>query len=191
MKEKNRRVKKPIVPMTEHQRNLYSSNVGLIHKQFNKMANRQEFRDPDCLQFVKYSVCRMIQEWDSSRSGLGTYMTWATCWAMGDWRRRKGSWERKVMCNHRFDSNPKDDDYEFTTPMILDPETDFLELNLLRENLKRLNQRDQTVIRKMFWEGKTLSEMGEEMGVTKERVRQLANRAKEKLKKYMGENNER
>jgi RNA polymerase sigma factor (sigma-70 family) len=192
MVEKKRRIReKPIVPMTEAQKDLYCANVGLIHKQFNKMANRLEFYDPDCLQFVKLTVCRMIPEWDPARSGLATYITWATFWGMGDWRRRKGSWERKHFRNHRFDSSPEGDDYETTIPTVPNDELDFLEHDLLRKELKRLNQRDQAVLHKMYWEGKTLSEIGEEMGVTKERVRQLAHRAKEKLKKHMGENYER
>lgn len=175
---------KKMVPMTQEQRDLYCANTGLIYRQFNKMANRQEFRDPDCLQSVKLAVCRMIPEWDPARANIGTYITWATYWAMGDWRRRKGSWERKRIRNHRFDSS-MDEDYETTIPTIYDLNVDFLELELLRTCLKKLNQRDQDVLQRMFWDRKTLSEVGSEMGITKERVRQLANRAKENLKKQM------
>ncbi len=57
----------------------------------------------------------------------------------------------------------------------------------LAEAISHLTVREQQVVRARFLSGsaKTLQEVGEELGITRERVRQLENNAKKKLKKYL------
>jgi RNA polymerase sigma factor (sigma-70 family) len=54
--------------------------------------------------------------------------------------------------------------------------------------LGRLRERERVVIKRRFFEEKTLEEVGQEMGVTRERVRQIEARAIRRLRKdYHGE----
>ena len=57
----------------------------------------------------------------------------------------------------------------------------------LNEALSELTQRERTIIdqRRLREEGATLEELGRELGVSKERVRQLEHRALQKLKQSM------
>lgn len=54
----------------------------------------------------------------------------------------------------------------------------------LKDALNRLNERESRIIkaRRLTEDGATLEELGEELGISKERVRQIETRALEKLK---------
>ena len=58
-------------------------------------------------------------------------------------------------------------------------------MGLLEMYLSRLLPRDELVLRRRFLDGKCLREVGEELGVHKERVRQLQERALEQLRRHM------
>ncbi len=57
----------------------------------------------------------------------------------------------------------------------------------IRKALSRLTSRERQVVEGRFFSGteKTLQEVGDSLGITRERVRQLENNAKKKLKKYL------
>jgi len=57
----------------------------------------------------------------------------------------------------------------------------------VREALSVLTDRERQVVEGRFFSGsaKTLQEVGDSLGITRERVRQLENNAKKKLKKYL------
>jgi RNA polymerase sigma-32 factor len=57
----------------------------------------------------------------------------------------------------------------------------------VREALSLLTKRERQVVEGRFFSGsvKTLQEVGNSLGITRERVRQLENNAKKKLKKYL------
>lgn len=67
-------------------------------------------------------------------------------------------------------------------------------LKLLSESLSQLNQRESEILRDRFGldghEEKTLEEVGEKFGVTRERIRQIQNMALRRLRKMMGKNSE-
>jgi len=57
----------------------------------------------------------------------------------------------------------------------------------VKEALSVLTSRERQVVEGRFFSGseKTLQEVGDVLGITRERVRQLENNAKKKLKKYL------
>lgn len=56
---------------------------------------------------------------------------------------------------------------------------------IVRATLRTLPQREQTIIELRFFEEKTLEEVGQEMGVTRERIRQIEARALRHLRHPM------
>ena len=57
----------------------------------------------------------------------------------------------------------------------------------VRESLSVLTSRERQVVEGRFFSGsaKTLQKVGDSLGISRERVRQLENNAKKKLKKYL------
>lgn len=68
-----------------------------------------------------------------------------------------------------------------------------VEIHWLNEALKELSPREQKIIRqrRLREEGSTLEELGRELGVSKERVRQLEHRALSKMRDSISQNVER
>ena len=54
--------------------------------------------------------------------------------------------------------------------------------------LQYLNTREARILEYRFQKGMTLVEIGEEMGITRERVRQIEGKALKKMRKYAEEN---
>lgn len=57
----------------------------------------------------------------------------------------------------------------------------------LARSIEQLAPRDQAIVRRRYWDGETLASVGVELGVTRERARQLQNRVLEKLRKQVDE----
>lgn len=175
-----------IVRLTDQEREMFQAHFGIMHQVFNRYANRKEYLDPDCLQYVRLVVCKMIPRWEPKKSKIVTYIGLSTKWALGDWRRRKG-WKdqaRTATCPFTVGHNDKDD-FDNMVPTVEHPEIDFLEIEKLRSAMQRLNNRDREILTMMFFEDCSLSQVGSRFKITKERVRQLANRAKDNLRKKM------
>jgi RNA polymerase sigma factor (sigma-70 family) len=48
----------------------------------------------------------------------------------------------------------------------------------------KLSEREQMVVGRIFWEGATLEDVGQELGLTRERIRQIRNKALDKMRVY-------
>jgi RNA polymerase sigma factor (sigma-70 family) len=75
-------------------------------------------------------------------------------------------------------------------PALKANEIDFLEVELLQEKMKQLKSRDREVLARRYglYKGQakqTLDEVGKVMGITRERVRQLENKATRLLKNWL------
>ena len=77
------------------------------------------------------------------------------------------------------------DDYQEEALIELDEQQ--VRQEKIRKALSRLTSRERQVVEGRFFSGteKTLQEVGDSLGITRERVRQLENNAKKKLKKYL------
>lgn len=58
---------------------------------------------------------------------------------------------------------------------------------IIHEELEKLRPNEQTIIKQNFWDGKTLAEAGRSMNISRERARQIQNRALSKLYKELSQ----
>lgn len=73
---------------------------------------------------------------------------------------------------------------EVDRPVDMENELDMFELrDALRKVLLTLTAREERVIRERFLNGKTLEEVGQTFSVTRDRIRQIQNKALQKLQR--------
>lgn len=84
------------------------------------------------------------------------------------------------------------DEGEDQEGLLLERETESKRRDLIAEALTQLTPREQQVISGRFFAGasKTLQDVGDELGITRERVRQLENNALKKMQKILGPESE-
>ena len=58
---------------------------------------------------------------------------------------------------------------------------------IIHEECRKLKPNEQTIIKQSFWDGKTLAEAGRSMNISRERARQIQNRALSKLYKELSQ----
>lgn len=83
------------------------------------------------------------------------------------------------------DEEPQSEEFDQLPPWMEPREEDPFEderRRVLEEVLETLTEKDQDVLKKRFWDEETLGEVGESLGVGKERVRQIEARAIRKLR---------
>jgi len=69
-----------------------------------------------------------------------------------------------------------------STPLILEREEENKKISLILESIiKKLPSRQEFIIKKRFYEGKTLEEAGKELNLCRERIRQIETKALKKL----------
>ena len=94
----------------------------------------------------------------------------------------------RLMNNERYEEEAgytSIDDFHFTYPL---PDEVLLRkemIDLVRKALQVLPTKDVVVIREYFWNNKTLYEIGEELGLSHEAVRQRIYRSLDKMKRYL------
>jgi RNA polymerase primary sigma factor len=135
------------------------------------------------------SLIRAVEKFDAGRGfKFSTYASWAI---MKNFARsipeEKTHRERYVTGNDMvFQSAPdhRADEFETETEQRRKKET-------VQTMLRQLNDREQLIIRSRFGIGgadeSTLERIGKQLGITKERVRQIESRAQEKLRKFAHE----
>jgi RNA polymerase primary sigma factor len=135
------------------------------------------------------SLIRAVEKFDAGRGfKFSTYASWAI---MKNFARsipeEKTRRERYVTGSDIiFQSAPdhRADEYETETEQRRKKET-------VQTMLGKLNDREQLIIKSRFGIGgadeSTLERIGKELGITKERVRQIESRAQEKLRKFAHE----
>lgn len=93
--------------------------------------------------------------------------------------------EIRMMCYNRMDEPEKQEFISAPFWMFRDPpDLERVDLPaLIQQRMETLTDREQSILRLRFWEEWTLEEIGQQMQITRERVRQVEMRAMRKLRR--------
>lgn len=187
------------------------SHLGLVHAIARQRARGAEHcREDDLIQAGALGLMRALQLFNPERGCA--FSTYAGLWikqaigrelqkhdrcvrlpvhvlakrfAAGELRRERArSFDAPLAPSEGNESLHDILPSENTDPIArLDAESESAEL---AEAMARLTERERFVLRRRFWSEMTLEQIGAELGVTRERIRQIEARALEKLKKRLG-----
>jgi RNA polymerase sigma factor (sigma-70 family) len=135
------------------------------------------------------SLIRAVEKFDFSRGNkFSTYASWAIMKNYArtipeeNYRRDRFVTGHEEMFEAAADTRTDEHEYESALKRMQD---------VVKRILGRLDDREQRIITSRFGLGgaseQTLEQLGRELGITKERVRQIESRAQEKLRKFAGE----
>ncbi len=97
-------------------------------------------------------------------------------------------WGRRRNLHHHMlhpDDEPVPGAWDFLATTAPDNDAEaHQQTAIVQKGLELLRPRDREIVRRYYWEGETLREIGEALGLTKERVRQRRDFALARLKKY-------
>lgn len=120
----------------------------------------------DAKQDACVALCRAVDEFDIKKGFQFSTFACSVIWRELHTRKKRA--QRKMLWSNQEDDTLEKsyDDPEYQEPV----------------SLKSLEPRERHVIKARFWQNKKLRELGEELGITKERVRQIEKRAISKLR---------
>ncbi len=135
------------------------------------------------------SLIRAVEKFDYSRGNkFSTYASWAIMKNFArtipeeNYRRDRFVTGHEEMFEAAADNRTDEREYESALKRMQDA---------VKGMLGRLDDRERRIIVSRFGLGgaseQTLEQLGRELGITKERVRQIESRAQEKLRKFAGE----
>lgn len=159
------------------QRLLTSANVRIVIKNIKKFNNNRHYEDIIAESY--YLVAKSVDYFDWTRGfKFCTYASWTL----------KRTLYRNVKEMTKDDYFVSTDeigaDAEFTNvDQSYDQEIKYRQMaDFLNGILQECNDRDRMILKSRFFEEKTLNVVGKEMGITKERVRQIESRALERIR---------
>jgi RNA polymerase sigma factor (sigma-70 family) len=135
------------------------------------------------------SLIRAVEKFDYSRGNkFSTYASWAIMKNFArtipeeNYRRDRFVTGHEEMFEAAADNRADEHEYESALKRMQEA---------VKKMLGRLDDREQRIIVSRFGLGgaheQTLEQLGRELGITKERVRQIESRAQEKLRRFAGE----
>lgn len=176
---------KKLQRLTDEQRARVEENLGLAHWATSRpchRADRHRYRDgDDMLQQAFLGLCLAAQRWEPGRAKFSTATSYSTFGQIRDPINRDRVWHRThtVPRFREGDNGAHATDEFVTVPESHDPEpVDDVEDG--RRVLKYLDPQARFVVTRMA-EGLNMAEIAEELGLSKERVRQIRLRAREVL----------
>lgn len=135
--------------------------------QLAQRKNIQEFEFDDLLQEVFVAVVECFQRFDPYKSRFTTFVALAIHWRILKLVRKYKN-ERSInLPDPEIKRHFNHEEFEF------------------EDALEHLPERDRKIITMRYY-GYTLGEIGEQLNITRERVRQLEKRAIEKIKEVTG-----
>ena len=159
--------------LTTEQQRLVEANLGLADWFARRLVRRgvpvpyEEIRSLACL-----GLCRAA----ATYNGRTRFGFWAKWWMNSATKRVLLGWHSGCESLAEWDV---EDDRDEPDPILAE------RVERLNRALDRLPQRMSGVVRARFIEGRTLAAVGAELGVTKERIRQIQNQGMERIYKDM------
>ncbi len=184
-------------PLTQEQRERAEANQGLAWMVANRFHRKTQGEDArqELGAIALLALCQAAQGFDENRGyAFSTYAMMACKQAILDERQSGGPihtpryLSHKTNAGHRYRADRehiRDADFS-TAPLanLSDPTPSQVEqakATEIRERVQRLPQRERHIIERMI-DGWDSTEIGLEMGITRERVRQLAQVARARLR---------
>lgn len=184
--------------LTDAERDVVDANKGLVYA-VALMMSRDGQPDDDDVQAGMLGLMRAVTDFDPSRGfTLGTY---SREWIINNIRRHRlddrlihtpryldglegHKYEGHVVRAVRVGRFGGPDESSPCEPWTLDPEPDDRVDDALRDAVARLPDREREVVRRRM-AGETLKAIGESMGLTRERIRQIERDAHARLRDKM------
>lgn len=186
-----------------------ADNVGLVWTLVNRYRGLATvaYDTDDMFSEGFLGLVRAAETYDST---LGAFSTHAFWWIRQNVLRGVSNQSRtvRVPCHrleqHRaagtspartlsLDATMGEDGAAYVDRLSYEDETDPAELHdhrVLESMLSVLDTREQAIVRARFWGERTLSDIGRDFGVTRERIRQLEAIAIKKLRAQMAQESE-
>lgn len=171
---------------------LIASQLAWVVRVASFVARKYQFDDIDLLISAgNLALAECVRTYDSNQSKLSTYAYRKLYWAMlsevrKDYRGLSASERLKASRGLKRTKLFGDDLPEIASDCDVVAESiRSEEASIVRQAIDSLPLREATLIKRRFFEGLTLLEIATLMGITKERVRQLETRAKQKLRDHL------
>lgn len=173
---------------------LIQSQLPWVHRIAIRIAARRKFADIDLLVSAGHiALIQCLDRFDPRISRLSTYCFRKVGWAM--WSEIRNSYRGLSASSYlrRSRGVGKVQSWDDQTPSAeceSEAESDAIrqeEAGLCRQAIAQLPDRERYVIEQRYFFHRTLKQVGEAMGVSGERVRQIDLRAKRKLVEMLGQ----
>jgi RNA polymerase sigma factor (sigma-70 family) len=173
--------------LTDEQRDLVAKNLGIAGKVATRLRKPSDENDLDEILSIGFeALCRAAIHFDPKVAKFSTYGWWSVQGNIKRHRRDEVTGNRSILAN-AVQIDPDGDGQEVPGGEWLgheDPEPDDSG-ELVREAIDRLPSRERLVIQARFYDGEMLHEIGQRLGVTTARVRQIETRAKKLLREML------
>lgn len=174
---------------------------------FCRYVGTRDYDGAEAAAFVAISTT--IRNWEPQHGKLSTYFTFAAKSEMERWYAERGAIrvpehdaERQEKFKHRIRrarnttsirTRNEVDDWQDNEPAVIDDPSDTLEDDEQRrlwaghvdEAMSMLTDREADIVRRTVLDGDTLEDVGEQLGITRERVRQIQANALEDVKVWI------
>jgi RNA polymerase sigma factor (sigma-70 family) len=175
-------------------REIVATHKPFVHKHAGRWARNSPQEYDDCVQETYLALLEACRKWSpTGGSNIRTYAIQFVEWRKHrDWISRKRLKRAHVSISLETPVAAPDGGEEITLgDMLGTPATqeDGIDENRRRKIVLRaiseLPERERTVVRRRFFNDETLQEIGEDRGVTRERIRQIEAAAFDMLRKKL------
>lgn len=169
--------------LDEQQRKLVEDNLKLCHYALHRMGIHEGDRYDDCFQTACIGLCKAAKHYQPEKGEFSTYACLSIYRALAyDWKLEKRWNNINVLCLNKPIQVGLDEgncDMEDQIPSLRTAD-EGLWKNEIWSAIETLPLRLKRVF-VLYMQGQTLQEIGNSMGVTRERARQILSKAKEKI----------
>ena len=193
--------KKKLPPLTEDQSRMLEQNIRLaasyVAEWRRRLPSLRRMPYDDVLQQAALGLAEAIQRYDPSKSRLSTYSRFHMRSALQNLLRYRTTVTAPLSSQLAEESQrkasvartpPAGDSAlrSLVAPCSEDHAASLAEQDALEVALAELPGRLRYIVRMRFWKGATLREIGEQLGVSRNRVAQLEERALRLMRESLG-----